>query len=231
MRHALAAMLSLGVLLTADFPSEESRLELEEQKVGYSIGYQVGGDFKRQGLIINPEMVIRGVLDALAGSESLMTKDEMERTLVRLQSEARAAQEQQRQEIARQNLAEGAAFLAENAKRKGITILPSGLQYRIVEEGSGRIPSATDTVTVHHRGTLIDGTEFENSYDRGGPATFGIEAAIPGWSEALQLMKEGARWQLFIPPDLGYGERDSDHVAPNSTLIFEIELISVDTVE
>ena len=231
MRHALAAMLSLSVLLAAAFAGEESRLEREDQKVGYSIGYQVGGDFKRQGLCVNHEMVIRGVLDALAGSESLMTEDEMARTLVRLQSEARAAQEQQRQELARWNLAEGAAFLAANAKREGVQTLPSGLQYRIVEEGSGRTPSATDTVTVHYRGTLIDGTEFESSYDRGEPATFGIEGVIPGWSEALQLMKEGARWQLFVPPYLGYGERDSDRVGPNSTLIFEVEMISVDTVE
>ena len=124
-----------------------------------------------------------------------------------------------------------AAFPTENAKREGVRTLPSGLQYRIVEEGSGRSPSATDTVTLHYRGTLIDGTEFENSYDRGEPATFGIESAIPGWSEALRLMKEGARWQLFVPPDLGYGGQNSDHVAPNSTLIFEVELISIDTVE
>jgi FKBP-type peptidyl-prolyl cis-trans isomerase FklB len=231
MRYALAAMLTLSVVPTAAFAGEESRFEREDQKVGSSIGYQIGGDFRRQGLSVNPEMVIGGVLDALAGSESLMTEDEMERALVRLQGEARAAQERRRQELARRNLAEGAAFLARNANREGVRTLPSGLQYRIVKEGSGRIPSATDTVTVHYRGTLIDGTEFESSHGRGEPATFGIEGVIPGWSEALQLMRKGARWQLFVPPDLGYGERDSDLVGPNSTLIFEVELISVDTVE
>jgi len=227
MRHALAATLSLSLLSTGALAGEEASLEREDQLLGYSIGYQVGGDFKRQGLRVNPEMVVRGVLDALAGSEPLMTEDEMRRTLIILERHAETAREQQRQELLQQNLELGSAFLAENATQEGVRVLPSGLQYRILEPGSGPTPSATDSVTVHYRGTRIDGVEFDSSHAHGEPATFRVEDGMPGWSEALQRMKEGARWQLFLPPELGYGERASERIGPNSTLIFEIELISV----
>ena len=128
---------------------------------------------------------------------------------------------------AEENLAAGKVFLAEKEKEEGVTTLPSGLQYKVIKEGSGKTPESSDTVTVHYRGTLIDGTEFDSSYRRGKPATFRVEGVIPGWTEALQLMKEGAEWQIFIPPELGYGDRRTQKIEPNSTLIYELELISV----
>ena len=129
---------------------------------------------------------------------------------------------------AQDNLARGKAFLEENAKKEGVKTLPSGLQYRVIQEGSGATPGATDTVTVNYRGTLIDGTEFDSSYSRGKPATFRADRVIRGWTEALQMMKEGAKWELFIPPDLAYGERGAGgKIGPNSTLVFEVELVSV----
>jgi FKBP-type peptidyl-prolyl cis-trans isomerase FklB len=203
----------------------------DKQKLGYSVGYQVGGDFRRQGFSINPEMVIQGVLDALAGSEALMTAEEMRLSLAELQKKAVAAQQKRQEELAQENLEKGKAFLAENAEREGVIKLPSGLQYRIITEGSGRTPEATDTVTVHYRGTLIDGSEFDSSYSRGEPASFQADAVIAGWKEALQLMRQGAKWQLFVPPELGYGAAGTGPIGPNSTLIFEVELISIEEPE
>jgi FKBP-type peptidyl-prolyl cis-trans isomerase FklB len=171
------------------------------------------------------------VQDALLGKEPLMTPQEIRTTLVDLQKKVAAVQDQKRKVEEEKILAQGKTFLAENRKKEGVKTLPSGLQYRIVAEGSGKTPKSTDTVTVHYRGTLIDGTEFDNSYSRGKPATFGVGRVIAGWTEALQLMKEGARWQLFIPPDLAYGEKGAgSKIPPNSTLIFEVELISVEPI-
>jgi len=131
-------------------------------------------------------------------------------------------------EMGEKNLKEGEAFLQENAKREGVVALPSGLQYEVIEEGTGKSPKPGDEVTVHYRGTLVDGTVFDSSYERGEPVTFPVEGVIPGWTEALQLMKEGAKWKLFIPPSLAYGERGAGQViGPNATLLFEVELISV----
>jgi FKBP-type peptidyl-prolyl cis-trans isomerase len=176
-------------------------------------------------------MVIKGVLDALAGSEPLMTAAEMRRTLADLEKKAVAARERERDALAQKNLEESRAFLARNGSKEGVRTLPSGLQYRIVTAGTGRTPKATDTVTVHYRGTLIDGTEFDSSFGRGEPATLRADGVIAGWKEALPLMKEGARWQLFVPPELGYGAAGTGHIGPNSALIFEIELISVEPAE
>jgi len=132
------------------------------------------------------------------------------------------------QKLSEKNKADGEKFLAENAKKAGVKVLPSGLQYKVITTGTGKSPKATDTVTTQYKGTLIDGTEFDSSYKRGEPATFPVSGVIPGWTEALQLMKEGAKWQLFLPPNLAYGERGAGRdIGPNSTLIFEVELISV----
>jgi FKBP-type peptidyl-prolyl cis-trans isomerase FklB len=138
-----------------------------------------------------------------------------------------AAQQKVMKEQATKNLSESKNFLAANGKKEGIKIQPSGLQYKVLTEGSGKIPKAEDTVTVHYKGTLIDGREFDSSYKRGNPATFQVKGVIKGWTEALQLMREGSKWQLFIPPELGYGERGSGSIPPNSTLIFEVELLTV----
>jgi len=219
----------VNALLFFGVCSAAGKLDLKEEKVrlSYSVGYQVGGDFLRQGTDINPELVLKGVRDALAGNEPLMSQKDMRTTLINLQKTVAEAQKQKILAQAEKNLAEGKVFLAENAKKAGVKTLPSGLQYQVIKEGSGAMPKATDTVTVHYRGTLIDGTEFDSSYSRGKPATFGADRVIAGWTEALQLMKEGAKWQLFIPPELAYGDKRTGNIEPNSTLIFEVELISV----
>ncbi len=220
----VSTILFLGVGFAADKPEVKE----EKDKVSYSVGYQVGGDFKRQGVDLNPDLMVKGVQDAMSGAKPLMTQQEMNETLADLKKKIVAEQQRQNKEAAGKNLSEGKVFLAENAKKKGVKTLPSGLQYKVIEKGAGASPKKTDSVTVHYKGTLIDGTEFDSSYKRGKPATFRVDRVIAGWTEALQLMKPGAKWQLFIPPDLAYGERGAGpRIGPNSTLIFEVELIKV----
>jgi FKBP-type peptidyl-prolyl cis-trans isomerase FklB len=232
MRKILMVGIGLTLFSGPSLAAEAPDLEDEKQKLSYSIGYQVGGDFRRQGLEIDPELVVKGVLDAMAGSEPLITPEEMRQALTELRQQAAAAAKQQREEQARNNLAEGKAFLAENAKKEGVKTLPSGLQYRVLSEGEGDPPAATDTVTVHYRGTLIDGSEFDSSYGRGEPATFPLDRVIRGWTEGLQLMRPGAKYRLFIPPELAYGERGGGpKIGPNSALVFEVELLSVQPAE
>ena len=157
-----------------------------------------------------------------------MSKEEIRATIEALQKRVKAAGQKDLKEKAAKNLEDGKRFLADNQKKEGIKTLPTGLQYKVLAEGAGKTPQATDTVTINHKGTLIDGTEFNSSYKRGQPATFKVDGAIKGWTQALQLMKEGSKWQLFIPPELAYGERGAGrNIPPNSTLIFEVELISV----
>ncbi len=231
MRYLLAMLLSVILMSNLCLAEEKPDLEDEKAKANYSVGYQIGGDFKRQGVEINPEMLVKGIQDALSGEKGLMTPQERRNTLVNLQRQVAAQQEQDKPEQAREYPGEGREFLIENSKKEGVKTTDSGLQYRIVAEGSGKMPKSTDTVTVHYRGTLIDGTEFESSYSRGKPATFGVGRVIAGWTEALQMMKEGARWQLFIPSKLAYGDKRTGNIEPNSTLIFDVELISVQPSE
>jgi len=205
-------------------------LDLEDEKVrtSYSVGYQVGGDFKRQGMEINPEILVKGIQDALKDAQPAMTEEEMRQTLVDLQKRVTEAQQEEKRMQSERNIVEGKEFLTANAGKEGVTVLSSGLQYQVITEGKGDAPKATDTVTVHYRGTLIDGTEFDSSYSRGKPATFALNQVIKGWTEGLQLMKPGAKYKLFLPPDLAYGERGAGaQIGPNSTLIFEVELLDV----
>jgi FKBP-type peptidyl-prolyl cis-trans isomerase FklB len=225
-------MLAIGFILLAGIctAGEKTELKTENDRVNYSVGHQIGGDFKRQGVELNPQALVQGIEEALEGTEPLMTTDEMRTTLVDLKKRIMAAQREKATLTAAQNLKAAEAFLDENAKKEGVTTLPSGLQYIIRHEGNGATPEATDKVTVHYRGTLVDGTEFDSSYSRNKPASFGVNRVIPGWNEALQLMQEGDKWQLFIPPKLGYAERGTgSKIPPNSALIFEVELISVNT--
>ena len=220
----------LSVILMSNLCLAEEKPDLEDEKAkaNYSVGYQIGGDFKRQGVEINPEALVKGIQDAISGRTPLMTAEEQRATLVKLQRQVAARQEKEKAKQAQEYTGESREFLASNAKKPGIVSLPSGMQYKVIREGTGRVPGATDTVTVHYRGTLRDGTEFDSSYSRGKPATFGVGRVIAGWTEALQLMKEGDRWQLFIPPDLAYGEKAAgSKIPPNSSLIFDVELISV----
>ena len=210
---------------------ENPDLEASKGKLSYSVGYQVGGDFLRQGNDINPEVLLKGIQDAMDGNEPLMSKKEMRTTLTNLQKSVAEAQKQKMLERAEINLAAGKAFLAENRKKDGITTLPSGLQYKVLNKGSGKTPGETDTVTVHFKGTLINGAEFDSSYKREKPATFPVNGVIDGWTEALLMMKEGAKWQLFVPPELAYSDKRAGSIEPNSTLIFEVELLEVKHAE
>jgi FKBP-type peptidyl-prolyl cis-trans isomerase FklB len=232
MRKILMVGSGLILLPGPSWAAEATDLEGEKQKLSYSVGYQVGGDFTRQGLSIDPELVVQGVRDALEGSEPLMTPEEMRQALTELKQQTAATAKRQREEQARKNLVEGKAFLAENAKKEGVRTLPSGLQYRVLSEGEGEPPAATDTVTVHYRGTLIDGSEFDSSYGRGQPDAFPLERMIRGWAEGLQLMRPGAKYRLFIPPELAYDERGKGaRIGPHSVLVFEVELLSVQPAE
>jgi FKBP-type peptidyl-prolyl cis-trans isomerase FklB len=227
MRRVSMVVLALSLLPSASFGGEAPDRGDEKQKLGYSIGYQVGSDFRRQGLSIDPKLVVEGVLDALAGSDPLMTPGEMQRTLTQMKQQAAATEKRQREERARKNLAEGHAFLVKNGTKNDVRTLPSGLQYQAISEGEGDSPAATDTVTIHYRGTLIDGTEFDSSYDRGQPATFPPDRVIRGWTEGLQLMRPGAKYRFYIPPELAYGEGGAGtRIGPNATLLFEVELLS-----
>ncbi len=228
MQHVLATIISFSLFINVCWANDTLILKDNKDRISYSVGYQIGGDLTRQGLEINPEVVVRGIQDAIKGTGSAMTPSEMRTTLVELKTRLMADQKKKMEASAEKNLAEGKAFLAENAKKDGVKTLPSGLQYKVIEAGSGKMPEAGDNVTVHYRGTLIDGSEFDSSYSRGEPATFKSDRVIAGWTEALQLMKEGAKWQLFIPSELAYGQRGAGaQIGPNSTLIFDVELLSV----
>lgn len=229
MKHyAFTVIVPLGLLAGLGWASDELRLESETDRINYSVGYQIGGDFKRQDVELNADALMRGIHDALAAAKPLMGREEVSRTLFDLKRRIVKQQREEAAKTAQMNLEQGKAFLAENAKKDGVSVRPSGLQFRVLQEGAGKTPGAMDTVTVHYRGTMIDGTEFDSSYARNQPATFAVGGVIPGWTEALQLMREGAKWELYVPPELAYGERGmGSRIPPNSTLVFEVELVSL----
>jgi len=228
MKHLLTVILSIAFLFSVCLAQEKLELKDQKDKESYSLGYQFGQSLKNQGVDINLDVYNSGIKDALGGKEPQMSQEEIRAAITGLQQRLQAARQKELKELTAKNLEEGKRFLAENQKKEGIKTLPSGLQYKVLTEGSGKMPKADDTVTVNYKGTLIDGTEFDSPYKRGQPASFQVNGVIKGWTEALQLMKEGSKWQLFIPPDLAYGERGAGRtIPPNSTLIFEVELISV----
>lgn len=227
-RMALGLM---ALLLTATSGSAAEPLLLNDEpdKINYSVGYQIGGDFKKQGVPLNREALLKGIEDALDGKgASLMSPLEMQTTLVDLKKRILAEQERQKAAQIEKYRGEGREFLAANAGKEGVVTLPSGLQYKVLTAGSGRSPAATDTVVVNYRGTLIDGSEFDSSFRDGKPGIFPVNSVIPGWQEALPLMREGAKWQLFVPADLAFGERGP---LADRTVIYELELISVQSGE
>jgi FKBP-type peptidyl-prolyl cis-trans isomerase FklB len=231
MKRVLTIFFSVLLLFGVCSAGEKPELKNQKAKDSYSLGYKYGESFKKQGMQIDLEVFTVGFRDATGGNEPRMTQEEMGATLSDLQKRMFAAQQLQLRERAARNLEEGKAFLAENAKKEGVKTLPSGLQYRVITEGSGASPKAADSVTVHYRGTFIDGTEFDSSLKRGEPASFQVDGVIKGWTGALQMMKKGSKWELFIPSELAYGERGLGRIPPNSTLIFEVELISVQPSE
>jgi FKBP-type peptidyl-prolyl cis-trans isomerase FklB len=202
-------------------------LVTEMDKVSYAIGVQLATNFKKQGIDLKIDKFVLGLKDATAGKELELTDQEIQQTMMAFSQKMRAQQQEQQKADAAKNLDAGKAFLAANGKKEGVKVLPSGLQYKVIKEGMGKTPTIADKVKTHYRGTLIDGTEFDSSYKRGKPAEFGVKAVIKGWTEALQLMKEGDKWELYIPANLAYGERARPTIPANSTLIFEIELLEV----
>ena len=198
-------------------------LETEMEKVSYVIGTQIGQSFKQQSIDIILESLIMGIKDILTGKELALSAEESQKVMLGFRQRMMAKLAAERAE----NLAEGKAFLEANKAKEGVQVLPSGLQYKVITEGTGAIPTATDIVSTHYRGRLIDGTEFDSSYKRNKPSEFPVTKVIPGWTEALQLMKVGSKWELYIPANLAYGEPGSPTIPPNSTLIFEIELLEI----
>jgi FKBP-type peptidyl-prolyl cis-trans isomerase FklB len=207
-------------------------LKTQKDKVSYAVGMNIGkgvaAKLKQQSVDVSQAVLLRGMKDALAGGKMLLTEEEERNFLTQLSLEARKKQEEQMKLAAEPNKKIGEEFLAANKVKDGVVTLPSGLQYKILTEGTGPKPAASDTVLCNYRGTLINGTEFDSSYKRGQPLTIQLNRVIRGWGEALQLMPVGSKWQLFIPPDLGYGDPGQPPtIGPGVTLIFEVELLSI----
>jgi len=223
----LIVFLTAGVLFAAD----ESLKDMKDKR-SYCIGLDIGQNLKDGMFELNIDHLLSGIRDSYAGNDWKVTQDEMVQILSEFQQELQQKQMEMQQKAADDNKTAGKAFLDENVKKEGIKVTESGLQYKVVEPGTGSKPTATDKVKVHYSGTLIDGTVFDSSIERGEPVVFAVNQVIPGWSEAIQLMTEGAKYQVFIPSDLAYGPRGAGQViGPNATLIFDIELIKVNPEE
>jgi len=206
---------------------QNSSLKTQADKASYAVGMRMGNAIKQQGVEVDPDIVAQGIKDFLAG-KPLMLQEEATAALVQLQNDMMAKQTAKNQQAAVTNKQEGEAFLAANKTKPGVITLPSGLQYKVITAGIGKIPIAGDTVVCNYRGTLLNGTEFDSSYKRGEALTIQVNQVIKGWTEALQLMPVGSKWQLFIPSNLAYGERGAGNdIGPNATLIFEIEVLSI----
>lgn len=219
------AMAEDAVAETAPAP-----LESEMDKVSYAIGQQFGSSIVQNGIEVNIKVLIKGMEDMLMKVEPALTPEEMQAAMMGLQTKMAAKAEEKKKEdqaASGENLEAANAFLAENGKKEGVISLPSGMQYIVVETGEGDSPAETAQVRVHYRGTLLDGTQFDSSYDRGEPATFGVNQVIKGWQEALQLMAPGGKLKLFIPPDLAYGENGRPSIPGNSLLVFDVELLEI----
>jgi FKBP-type peptidyl-prolyl cis-trans isomerase len=203
-------------------------LSTPKDKVSYAIGADLGNKLKSSSIDVDPTILTRALKDTLTGAKSAMTDDEIRATLTDLTKDLQAKQATLTKEKADKNKKEGEAFLAANKTKEGVVALPSGLQYKIIKAGTGPKPTAADTVVCNYKGTLLDGKEFDSSYKRGQPATFPVGGVIKGWTEALQLMPVGSTWQLFIPADLAYGDRQAGpDITPGATLVFEVELVSI----
>lgn len=209
-------------------PAAPSAFKTEPEKLSYAIGVDIAKNLKQQGIEVDPQILSSGLLDAMTGAQLKMSQDDVAATLRNMQQARMAKMQEARKAAVAANEAEGAKFLADNKAKPGVVTLPDGLQYKVLTEGNGPSPKATDTVSVNYRGTLINGTEFDSSYKRNEPATFQVGGVIKGWTEVLQLMKVGSKYQVFIPANLAYGERGAgQEIGPNATLIFEVELLSI----
>lgn len=231
MRLKWMMILVFGFLAAQLGAQEAQVLKTQKDKVSYSFGVDVVRNLKRQRIEVDSDLFLKGIQDALSGGNLLMTDDEIRKTIATFLAEMKQKRTKARATLAKdavQNKKEGEAFLAQNKTKEGVVTLPSGLQYKILKAGEGKNPTDSDTVVVNYWGTLIDGTEFDSSYAKGQPATFKVSAVIPGWREALKLMPVGSKWQIFIPPQLAYGDRGAGpDIGPNTALIFEVELLAI----
>ena len=228
MRRFLSGALALSVLALGACQGGTPSLDTDDQKASYGIGHQMGGQLLPAEARLDLDAFLAGVRDGIAGNEPVLDPAEIQAALQAL-SEAVSADEMEKQAAAAEaNAAEGEAFLAENAQKDGVMVTASGLQYEVLGEGDGAMPLPEDQVTINYKGTLLDGTQFDSSYDRGEPATFSVGGVISGFSEGLQLMTVGSHYRFFIPGDLGYGPQGSGGViGPSATLIFEVELLEI----
>jgi FKBP-type peptidyl-prolyl cis-trans isomerase FklB len=222
---AVAAITLMGTRLHAQ---NTPAFKDQKDKVSYSIGLNIGTNFKRQGIEISTDMLLSGIKDAISGGKPALTDAEVQQTLMAFQQEMMAKQAEKAKGLGEKNKKDGEAFLAANKKKDGVKTTASGLQYKVLVDGKGKKPTADDTVRVHYRGTLIDGTEFDSSYKRNEPAEFPLNGVIPGWTEAVQLMTVGSKWQIVLPSALAYGERgQGQDIGPAATLLFDIELLAI----
>ena len=217
----VATIVMLTAVPAIAVAADSADLKTDPEKNGYSVGYDVGRSIKRQLIGVDIDSIARGLKDGMSGAAPAMPDSEMQQRFATVRQESA-------QKILEKNKQDGEAYLAKNKGAKGVKTTASGLQYKVITAGKGKLPTADDTVTVNYRGTLIDGTEFDSSYKRNQPATFPVKGVIPGWTEALQLMKEGSKWMVYLPSNLAYAERGQGNlIAPNSALIFEVELLSI----
>lgn len=206
----------------------EVNLEDKRHKLSYAMGLNLSDQLKnQQAMAIDLDVFVQGFKDGYSGESPLLSSDEAIKILIEIEQEQRAQQMARANKMAAENKKAGEVFLAENMKKEGVITLDSGLQYKVIKAGGGPKPKKTDSVVCHYRGTLLDGTEFDSSYSRGEPAQFRVDQLIPGWTEALQLMPAGSKWELYIPSYLAYGARQAGQISPNSTLIFELELLEI----
>jgi FKBP-type peptidyl-prolyl cis-trans isomerase FklB len=233
MKYLFSVILAIFLISTVACQSKVEKKDLKTYKdsVSYAIGYDIGSNFRNQEIEVELEMVKKGIeagLNDTSESAAIFTKEELQQLFTTLQQKMMEKQQAKMDEIAKKNKQIEDKFLAENSKKPGVVTLPSGLQYKVIKSGNGVSPKATDKVTVHYRGTLINGQEFDSSIGRGEPVTFPVNGVIPGWTEALQLMKVGDKWELYIPAALAYGNRGAgQQIEPGATLIFEVELLGI----
>jgi FKBP-type peptidyl-prolyl cis-trans isomerase len=228
MKRIWVAVLGLGLFVSTVGAQDQPVLKTQKDKLSYAIGLEMGKGVKDEGLDVDPTVLAMGIKDAISGGKSLLSDEDFRTIIADVQEEMKQKQMQAMEEAAAENKKEGEAFLAANTKKEGVVTLPSGLQYKIITAGQGRKPAETDTVLCNYKGTFLDGTEFDSSTKAGKPVPFDLKGIIPGFKEALLLMPIGSKWQIFIPSNLAYGERGAGNViGPNSTLIFEIELVSI----
>ena len=217
--------------LAAPAQATDPSLNTTQSRVSYSLGVELGRSLQESAgpYELDPGVVARGLQDALSGRHLLMDEEDLGEALAEFREIVASRQQEQRRQLAKANLEQGTSFLQSNANRQGVVQLPSGLQYQVLQKGDGPTPGLEQTVTVHYKGTLLDGTVFDSSYERGQPASFPLKGIIKGWQEALQRMPAGSKWRLFIPPDLAYGEQQAGpHIGPNSVLIFDVELLGIE---